>query len=103
MTPEVVFAMLACARLGVPHSVVFAGFSSQALRDRTVDCHSRFVITTDEGMRGGQAHWLEEVFLDEALDDTSYDFVKHVMGRTGNPTVKVVAGRDVWVDEALLS
>lgn len=62
MTPEVVFAMLACARLGVPHSVVFAGFSSQALRDRTVDCHSRFVITTDEGMRGGKPIGLKKFF-----------------------------------------
>ena len=54
MVPEVVFAMLACARIGAPHSVVFAGFSAEALRDRINDSHSKWVMTTDEGKRGGK-------------------------------------------------
>ncbi len=55
MIPEAAFAMLACARIGAPHSVVFGGFSSEALADRMRDCASRFIITADEGVRGGRA------------------------------------------------
>jgi len=54
MVPEAAFAMLACARIGAPHSVVFAGFSEDSLCDRIVDGHTRFVITADEGVRGGK-------------------------------------------------
>ena len=51
MIPEAMFAMLACARIGAPHSVVFGGFSSEALKDRLIDGNARFVITADGGFR----------------------------------------------------
>lgn len=54
MVPEAAYAMLACARIGAPHSVVFAGFSAEALRDRILDCRCKFVVTADEGRRGGK-------------------------------------------------
>ena len=53
MIPETVVAMLACARLGAPHTVVFGGFSSDAFRDRILDCDARYVITADGGYRRG--------------------------------------------------
>jgi acetyl-CoA synthetase len=54
MIPEAAYAMLACARIGAIHSVVFAGFSPDSLAQRITDCQSRFVITADEGLRGGK-------------------------------------------------
>eukprot|EP00924_Labyrinthula_sp_SR-Ha-C_P000045 augustus_masked-scaffold_60-processed-gene-0.75-mRNA-1 protein AED:0.03 eAED:0.03 QI:0/-1/0/1/-1/1/1/0/656 len=54
MIPEIAYVMLACARIGAPHSVVFAGFSADALKERIIDVNSRFIITTDIGMRGGK-------------------------------------------------
>jgi acetyl-CoA synthetase len=67
MIPEAVFAMLACARIGAVHSVVFAGFSAQALADRIDDCESRLVITADEGRRGGKRIPLKDT-VDKALE-----------------------------------
>jgi acetyl-CoA synthetase len=67
MVPEAVVAMLACARLGVPHSVVFGGFSPKSLRDRVVDCDSRIIITADEARRGGKRIPLKQ-FVDEAIE-----------------------------------
>ena len=55
--------MLACARIGAVHSVVFAGFSSDSLRDRMVDCNSRFLVVADEGRRGGKTLKLKVVLL----------------------------------------
>lgn len=103
MIPQVVFAMLACARLGAPHSVVFAGFSSEALRDRIVDCKSKFCIVADEGMRGGRPIALKKI-MDDALLDPRCAFVERVFmfKRTGNPQVQVKEGRDMWMDQALL-
>lgn len=66
MIPETVFAMLACTRIGAVHSLVFAGFSPESVADRIVDCESDFVITADEGLRGGKAVPLK-VNVDEAL------------------------------------
>ena len=60
MIPEAAFAMLACARIGAIHSVVFGGFSPEALAGRIVDCESTFVITCDEGVRGGKPVPLKE-------------------------------------------
>ena len=54
MTPELAMVMLACARIGAVHSVVFAGFSADSLRDRINDCSSKWVFTSDEGKRGGR-------------------------------------------------
>lgn len=66
MTPEVAYAMLACARIGAVHSVVFAGFSPDSVRDRILDSDLRLVITADEGVRGGKKIPLE-ANTDEAL------------------------------------
>ena len=68
MIPEAVVAMLACARLGAPHTVVFGGFSSDALRSRILDCDAHFVVTADGGYRRGAASALKPA-VDEALAD----------------------------------
>jgi acetyl-CoA synthetase len=60
MVPELPIAMLACARIGVIHSVVFGGFSAESLRDRILDCEARLVVTTDGGFRGGKVIGLKE-------------------------------------------
>lgn len=66
MIPEALIAFLACSRIGAVHSVIFAGFSSDSLRDRVVDAGSKVVITTDEGRRGGKAIGTKRI-VDEAL------------------------------------
>ena len=83
MIPEAVYAMLACARIGAIHSVVFGGFSPEALADRIIDCKSEFVITADESLRGGRIFPLK-ANVDIALTKT--DLVKKVLvvKRTGN-------------------
>ncbi len=92
-------AMLACARIGAVHSVVFSGFSSEALAGRIEDCRSRVLITADEGMRGGKYVPLKKN-ADAALENLP--FVEHVLvvRRTGRD-VPMKPGRDLWYDEAL--
>src|SRR5579863_8491533 len=99
MIPEIAVAMLACARIGAVHSVVFAGFSSEALGGRIVDCDSRLVITADEGFRGGKRVPLKKN-VDGALSIKGTECVKHVLvvRRTGTP-VSMYAPRDRWYDE----
>ena len=94
MVPQAAIAMLACARLGAIHSVVFGGFSAEAIRDRVRDCGAELVITQDEGMRGGKTIALKSV-VDAALDGERS--VKHVLvyRRTGGE-VQWQSGRDVW-------
>ncbi len=75
MIPEAAYAMLACARLGIVHSVVFAGFSAESLRDRILDARCRAVITADEGLRGGKLIPLKRT-VDEAV--MACPTVKHV-------------------------
>jgi acetyl-CoA synthetase len=98
MIPEAVYAMLACARIGAVHSVVFGGFSPEALAGRILDCASTFVITADEGLRGSKRVPLK-ANVDEAL--TQCPDVKSVVvvKRTGAP-VAITEGRDVWYHEA---
>ena len=74
MIPEAVIAMLACSRLGVPHSVVFGGFSAQALKNRIRDCGGRLVITANEGIRGGKRIPLKHN-VDEACQDLDIDHI----------------------------
>ena len=97
MTWQAVAAFLACARIGAVHSVVFAGFSSEALRDRINDCRSRVVLTSDEGRRGGKTIPIKKL-ADKALEGCSY--VEHVLvlKRTGNQ-VPWTEGRDKWWHE----
>ncbi len=93
MIPEAVIAMLACARLGAPHTVVFGGFSSEALRDRVIDAKAKLVITADGGWRRGQIVPLKEN-VDKAVANTVVEKVL-VVKRCANP-VAWQAGVDVW-------
>ncbi|KAG2207200.1 hypothetical protein INT47_012253, partial [Mucor saturninus] len=100
MIPEALIAMLACARIGAVHSVVFAGFSSDSLRDRIIDCSARVVITSDEGRRGGKNIATKRI-VDDALRDYQ-THVEHVIvfRRTGSP-VDWVEDRDLWWHEEM--
>ena len=101
MIPEAAFAMLACARIGAIHSVVFGGFSPQALGGRISDCESEIVITADEGLRGARRVPLK-VNMDKALEDDAVDsIVKKVLvvRRTG-ADIPWDGERDVWYHEA---
>ena len=97
MIPEAAYAMLACARIGAIHSVVFGGFSPESLANRILDCDSALVITADEGLRGGK-HVPLKANVDAAL--THCPGVKSVLvvKRTGRP-VAMTAGRDTWLDD----
>ena len=101
MIPEIAVAMLACARIGAIHSVVFAGFSSEALGGRIADCDSSVVITADEGLRGGKHVPLKQ-YVDGALSIKGTECVKHVLvvRRTG-AQVPMYAPRDRWYDEVM--
>ena len=94
MVPEAAIAMLACARLGVVHTVIFGGFSSEAIKDRVNDCQAKVVITADGGWRRGKVVELK-ANVDRALPGTPS--VRHVvvLKRTGNP-VAMSEGRDRW-------
>ncbi|MGU3496798.1 acetate--CoA ligase [Xanthobacteraceae bacterium A53D] len=99
MIPEAAFAMLACAKLGAVHSVVFAGFSPDSLAGRISDCGSKIVITADEGLRGGRKVPLK-ANVDAAIARLP-DGLDHVVvvRRTG-ADVNMEPGRDVWYHEA---
>ncbi|TPW36048.1 acetate--CoA ligase [Oecophyllibacter saccharovorans] len=101
MVPEVTVAMLACARIGAVHSVVFSGFSPEALASRIIDCDSHFLITCDEGLRGGRTIALKNN-ADKAIDIAAAGGVEvektFVVQRTGGPT-GWKPGRDLWVHE----
>jgi acetyl-CoA synthetase len=94
MIPEAVVSMLACARIGAPHSVVFGGFSSQALCDRITDADARFVITSDGGYRRGAPAALKPA-VDEAVDRCSTVEKVLVVRRTGQD-VAWNDDRDLW-------
>jgi len=99
MIPEAAYAMLACARIGAVHSVVFGGFSPDSLAGRIQDCDSRIVLTADEGLRGGKAVPLKRN-VDEALQKTPGVTEVIVVRRTGG-NVPMTNGRDRWYhDEA---
>ena len=99
MVPEAAVAMLACARIGAVHSVVFGGFSPEALRDRILDSDCRVVITADEGPRGGKAVPLK-ANVEKALEGCPEVHTTIVVRRTGND-VPSGGERDVWYDEAV--
>ncbi|MGL4563982.1 MAG: AMP-binding protein, partial [Halioglobus sp.] len=98
MIPEAAYAMLACARIGAVHSVVFGGFSPEALKDRILDSDCQMLITADEGMRGGRAIPLK-VNADKALESCPNVHTCLVVRRTG-ADVAWRAGRDVWYHDA---
>ncbi len=94
MIPEAAYAMLACARIGAIHSVVFGGFSPDALANRLADCDSNIVITADEGLRGGKKVPLK-ANVDAALVNSPSVMHTLVVKRTG-AEVDMMAGRDYW-------
>ncbi len=98
MIPEAAFAMLACTRLGAIHSIVFGGFSPDALAGRIIDCSSNVVITADEGLRGGRSVPLKEN-TDAALERCPDVSTVVVVRRTGND-VNMREDRDIWYHEA---
>ena len=95
MIPEAAFAMLACTRIGAPHSVVFGGFSSEALAARIEDCKSRFVITADEGVRAGKKIPLK-ANVDDAMTKTDLVQKVFVVKHTGHK-VTHFEKRDIWM------
>jgi len=99
MVPEAAFAMLACARLGAIHTVIFGGFSSEAIKDRVNDCQAKVIITADGGWRRGKIVELK-ANVDRALPGTPS--VKHllVVKRTGQ-AITMEPGRDVWWHELM--
>jgi len=99
MVPEAAIAMLACARIGVVHTVIFGGFSSEAIKDRINDCNAKLVITADGGWRRGKIVELKGS-VDRALSATPS--VEHVvvLKRTGND-VSIQEGRDLWWHELM--
>jgi acetyl-CoA synthetase len=99
MIPEAAYAMLACARIGAVHSVVFGGFSSEALRDRIVDARCKVLITANEGVRGGRKIPLKQI-ADRAVDGMSLVETVLVARRTEHD-VPMQAGRDFWLDEEM--
>ena len=97
MIPEAAYAMLACARIGAVHSVVFAGFSPDSLAGRILDCASTVVVTADEGLRGGKPVPLKtntDLALSQCPDVKTVIVVRHTGG-----TVSMHGGRDVWLHE----
>jgi len=99
MVPEAAVAMLACARIGAIHSVVFAGFSSSALADRINDCKAKMVLTSDGNYRGAKAIPVKAV-VDQALEKTSTIEKVIVYQRTGED-VTMKDGRDIWWHDAI--
>ncbi len=98
MVPEAVVAMLACARIGAVHTVIFGGFSAEAIKDRINDCKAKLVITADGGWRRGKIIELKPA-VDRALEGAPSVQSVIVLKRTGND-VKMTEGRDVWWHDA---
>ncbi|MDV5228119.1 acetate--CoA ligase [Providencia manganoxydans] len=96
MVVESAVAMLACARIGAIHTVIFAGFSPEAVSGRVIDCKAKLIITSDEGLRAGRAIPLKKN-VDDALTNSNVTTVKNVIvyRRTGN-VPSWVEGRDLW-------
>lgn len=95
MIPELAFSVLACARIGAVHSVVFAGFSSQALSSRINDCQAKLIITSDGGLRGDKTINLKSI-VDEALDSCECAETVLVVEKT-KEKISMEQGRDFWL------
>ena len=99
MVPEAAIAMLACARIGAVHSVVFAGFSSTALADRINDCNAKMVITSDGNFRGNKNIEVKAI-VDDALKNTN-SIEKVIVYQRTNVEVTMKTGRDLWWHEVI--
>ncbi|MCI4664912.1 MAG: acetate--CoA ligase [Neomegalonema sp.] len=99
MIPEAAYAMLACARIGAVHSIVFGGFSPDALADRVNDCGAKLIITADEGLRGGRPVPLK-ANADKALEKCDPSVKCLMVHRTGG-SVNFVHGRDYWLHQMM--
>ncbi len=97
MIPELPAAMLACARLGAPHTVVFGGFAAPSLRDRIIDCNATVLITADGSFRGGKTIELKKI-ADEAVAE-SPSIEKVLVIKRANNDISMQSGRDVYWDE----
>ena len=97
MVPELAYSMLACARIGAVHSVVFAGFSAESLRDRILDAGCKVVFTANEGLRGGKRIPLKAT-VDQAIEGLSLVEKVFVVRRT-EKDVPMRSGRDLWLEE----
>lgn len=97
MIPELAITMLACARIGAIHSVIFAGFSAAAIKTRVDDCQAKMVITSDGGFRGAKVMKIKEV-VDEAIVDSPSVEKVLIVKRTNEP-ITFNEGRDLWFDE----
>ena len=95
MVPELPIAMLACARIGAPHSVIFGGFSAESIRDRVNDSQSKLIVTADGGYRRGNIVDLKQN-VDESLDGAPSVEQVVVLRRTGHADGRMVADRDIW-------
>ena len=100
MIPEVAVAMLACARIGAPHSVVFSGFAAGSLRDRLNDAEAKVLITADEAPRGGRVNPLKQN-ADKALEDSPSVGSVVVVRRTGAEDTPIQEGRDHYWDDLM--
>ncbi|WFE68712.1 acetate--CoA ligase [Thiomicrospira sp. R3] len=99
MIPQAVIAMQACARIGAIHSIVFGGFSAEALRDRAENAGAKMIITTDGGMRGGKSIPLKAA-VDQALSNGCDHVKKVIVYQRTKQDVKMQEGRDIWWHEA---
>ena len=99
MIPELAYVMLACARIGAIHSIIFGGFSANSIAGRILDCKSDFVVTADEGLRGGKLIPLKET-VDKALLQCPNVKKCLIVKKTGNK-INLVNGRDEYLDNVL--
>ena len=99
MIPELAFVMLACARIGAVHSIIFGGFSAESIAGRIKDCNSEFIVTADEGIRGGKIIPLKNT-TDKALESCP-DVKKCLVVRRTNNKVSFDENRDIYLDELI--
>ncbi len=99
MIPELAYIMLACARIGAVHSIIFGGFSAESIAGRIKDCQSEYVITADEGVRGGKTIPLK-LTTDKALELCS-DVKKCLIVKRTNKEIKLIKDRDLFYDDVL--
>ena len=101
MIPELAYMMLACARIGAVHSIIFGGFSADSISGRILDCKSDYVITADEGVRGGKKIPLKKI-TDSALESCPNVKKCLIIKRTGE-SVNVIKDRDIFYDDVVLN